>query len=84
MTKSIALEVASRGITANSSSPGFIATNMTDKLTEAQSEAILKNIPAGKMGTADDIAAAAIYLASEEASYITGQNLHINGGMYLI
>ena len=84
MTKSLALEVATRGITANCISPGFIETAMTGKLNEAQNEAILKNIPAGKMGTVGDIAAAVLFLASDSASYITGQNLHINGGMYLV
>jgi 3-oxoacyl-[acyl-carrier protein] reductase len=83
MTKSIALEVASRGITANVISPGFIATDMTKKLTEEQSNNIIKNIPQQKMGTADDIAYTAIFLASKESSYITGQNFHVNGGLYL-
>ena len=83
MSKSIALEIAARGITVNCISPGFIQTDMTSKLTEEQVAQITKNIPSGKMGKADDIASAAIFLASEEASYITGQNLHVNGGLYL-
>jgi len=83
LTKSIAQELASRNITANIISPGFIETDMTKNLNEQQSENILKNIPAKKMGTADDIAAATLYLASEEASYITGQTLHINGGLLM-
>ncbi|MFZ8864242.1 MAG: 3-oxoacyl-[acyl-carrier-protein] reductase [Rickettsiales bacterium] len=83
MSKSIALEIAARGITVNCISPGFIQTDMTNKLTEEQVAQITKNIPSGKMGQVDDIANAAIFLASDEASYITGQNLHINGGLYL-
>jgi len=83
LSKSIALEIASRNITVNCISPGFIATRMTEKLTDQQKEAILKNIPAGKMGRPEDIAFTATFLASEEASYITGQNFHVNGGMYL-
>mgnify|MGYP001794001062 CR=1 FL=1 len=84
MTKSLAAEVASRGITANCIAPGFIATPMTDALTDDQKEAINGSIPAGRMGTPDDIAAAALYLSSEEAAYVTGQTLHINGGMAMI
>ena len=84
MTKSFAQELATRGITANCIAPGFIESPMTDELNEKQKEAILKNVPAGKLGVADDIAAAAVYLASEEASYVTGQTLHINGGMAMI
>ncbi len=83
MSKSIALEIAARGITVNCISPGFIQTDMTNKLTEEQVAQITKNIPSGKMGQVDDISSAAIFLASDEASYITGQNLHINGGLYL-
>ncbi len=84
MTKSIALEVASRGITVNCISPGFIKTDMTDKLNDAQNEAILANIPTGAMGSAADIAHTAQFLASDAAGYITGQNIHVNGGLYLI
>ena len=83
MTKSVALEIASRGITVNCISPGFIATNMTDKLTDEQKSAIVNKIPCKALGKPEDIAAAAIYLASPAASYITGQNININGGMYL-
>ena len=84
MTKSIGMELASRNVTANCIAPGFIATPMTDGLNEKQKEAILGRIPAGRMGGAADIAAAVVYLASEEAGYITGQTLHINGGMAMI
>ena len=84
MTKSLAAEVASRNISVNCISPGFIATPMTDALTPAQKEALLARIPAGHMGTPADIAAAVVYLASAEAGYITGQTLHINGGMAMI
>ena len=83
MTKSIALEIAARGITVNCISPGFIETSMTDKLNETQKEAIVNNIPCKALGKPQDIAAASLYLASDAASYITGQNLHINGGLYL-
>jgi 3-oxoacyl-[acyl-carrier protein] reductase len=84
MSKSIAAEVASRGITVNCIAPGFIATAMTDKLSDAQKSGILAAIPAGRMGEADEIAAAALYLASIEAAYVTGQTLHVNGGMAMI
>jgi 3-oxoacyl-[acyl-carrier protein] reductase len=84
MMKSIAKEYARRGVTANCVAPGFIATAMTDKLNDKQREAILQMVPAGRLGTGDDIAAAVIYLASEEASYVTGQTLHVNGGMAMI
>jgi 3-oxoacyl-[acyl-carrier protein] reductase len=84
MTKSIAYEVASRNITANCVAPGFIATPMTDVLNEAQKQAIGTRIPAGRMGTAAEIAAAVVYLASDEAGYVTGQTLHANGGMAMI
>jgi len=84
MTKSLAQELASRGITANCIAPGFIESPMTDALNDKQRESILANVPAGKLGTGSDIAAAAVYLASDEASYITGQTLHINGGMAMI
>jgi 3-oxoacyl-[acyl-carrier protein] reductase len=83
-TKSIAQELASRGITANCIAPGFIASPMTDALNEAQKEAITKSIPAARLGQPDDIAAAVVYLASDQASYVTGQTLHVNGGMAMI
>lgn len=83
-TKSIAQEVASRGITANTIAPGFIESPMTDGLPEAQKTALLGGIPAGRLGQGGDIAAAAVYLASSEASYVTGQTLHVNGGMAMI
>jgi 3-oxoacyl-[acyl-carrier protein] reductase len=83
-TKSLAQEVASRNVTANCIAPGFIASPMTDVLTEAQKEAINGRIPAGRMGDASEIAAAAVYLASNEAAYVTGQTLHVNGGMAMI
>jgi len=81
MSKSIAYEVASRGITVNCVAPGFIATAMTDKLNDDQKSGILGQIPAGRMGEADEIAAATLYLASPEAAYVTGTTLHVNGGM---
>jgi len=84
LSKSIAAEVASRGITVNCVAPGFIATAMTEKLNEAQKSGILGAIPAGRMGDAQEIAAAVVYLASNEASYVTGQTLHVNGGMAMI
>jgi 3-oxoacyl-[acyl-carrier protein] reductase len=84
MTKSLAREVASRGITANCIAPGFIATAMTDVLAADLTAKIKENIPAAKFGTPDDIAAAALYLASTEAAYMTGQTLHVNGGMLMI
>ena len=84
MTKSIAQELAARNVTANCIAPGFIATPMTDVLNDKQKEAILSRIPAGRMGGTNDIAAAVIYLASEEAAYVTGQTLHVNGGMAMI
>ncbi len=84
MTKSLAREVASRGITANCIAPGFISTPMTDVLNEKQTASIKEAIPAQKFGTPDDIAAAAVYLASVEAAYMTGQTLHVNGGMIMI
>ncbi|UWR24950.1 3-oxoacyl-ACP reductase FabG [Sulfitobacter sp. S223] len=84
MSKSLAYEVASRGITVNAVAPGFIATAMTDKLTEDQKIGILGQIPAGRMGTPDEIASAVVYLASSEASYITGATLHVNGGMSML
>jgi 3-oxoacyl-[acyl-carrier protein] reductase len=84
MTKSIAHEVASRGITANMVAPGFIATPMTDKLNDDQKAAINGQIPTGRMGTPEEIAAAVLYLASPEAGYVTGATLHVNGGMAMI
>lgn len=83
-SKSLAQEVASRGITVNTIAPGFIASPMTDELNEAQRAATLAKIPAGDLGTGEDIAAAALYLASPEANYVTGQTLHVNGGMAMI
>ncbi len=81
MSKSIAYEVASRGITVNCVAPGFIETAMTDKLNDDQKGGILGQIPAGRMGTPEEIASAVLYLASDEAAYITGTTLHVNGGM---
>ncbi len=80
-TKSLAQEAATRGVTANCIAPGFIGSAMTDALNEQQKEAILTRIPAGRLGGADEVAAAAVYLASDEAAYVTGQTLHVNGGM---
>ncbi|EPX80176.1 3-oxoacyl-ACP reductase FabG [Litoreibacter arenae] len=84
MSKSLAYEVASRGITVNCIAPGFITTAMTDKLNDDQKADILGQIPAGRMGEAGEIAAAALYLASPEAGYTTGTTLHVNGGMAMI
>ena len=84
MMKSVAAEYARRGVTANCVAPGFIATPMTDKLNEKQREAILGRVPAGRLGTSEDVAAAVVYLASNEAGYVTGQTLHVNGGMAMI
>ena len=84
LTKSLAQELAARNVTVNAVAPGFIATPMTDVLNDKQKEAILGRVPAGKLGTPDDIAAAVLYLASEEAGYVTGQTLHVNGGMAMI
>ncbi len=81
MSKSIAYEVASRGITVNCVAPGFITTAMTDKLTDDQKSGILAQVPAGRMGDADEIAAAVLYLSSPEAAYVNGATLHVNGGM---
>ncbi len=80
-SKSLAAEVAARGITVNCVAPGFIATPMTDVLTDTQKTGIMASIPAGRMGTPDDVASCVVFLASEEASYVTGQTLHVNGGM---
>ena len=84
MSKSLAQELASRNITVNCIAPGFIETAMTDELNDKQKEAILASVPAGRLGHADEIAAGAAYLASEEAAYVTGQTLHINGGMAML
>jgi 3-oxoacyl-[acyl-carrier protein] reductase len=83
-TKAMAQEIASRNITVNCIAPGFIATPMTDVLTDDQKAKINANIPMNRMGTPDDIAAAAVYLASENAAYVTGQTIHVNGGMAMI
>ena len=82
LTKSLALEVANRGITVNSISPGFIDTSMTKSLNEKQREAILEKIPMGRMGLGEDVSSLALFLASEQANYITGQNIHVNGGLF--
>ncbi|MDJ0449755.1 MULTISPECIES: 3-oxoacyl-[acyl-carrier-protein] reductase [Methylocystis] len=84
MSKSLAGEVASRGVTVNCVAPGFIESPMTDGLTDAQKERILSAVPAGRLGTGADVAAAVVYLASVEAGYVTGQTLHVNGGMAMI
>jgi 3-oxoacyl-[acyl-carrier protein] reductase len=84
MVKSLAQEIASRNITVNAIAPGFIKSPMTDALTEPQKEAIMARIPAGRLGVGSDVAAGVVYLASEEAGYITGQTLHINGGMAMV
>ena len=84
MSKSLAAEVASRGVTVNCVAPGFIATAMTEALSDAQRDKLLGAIPAGRMGSPDEIAGAVVYLASDEARYVTGQTLHVNGGMAMI
>jgi len=84
MSKSLAAEVASRNITVNCVAPGFIQTAMTDVLTDQQKETIAQRIPSGRMGTAAEIAAAVVYLASEEAAYVTGATLQVNGGMAMV
>jgi 3-oxoacyl-[acyl-carrier protein] reductase len=84
MFKSIGKEYAKRGVTANCVAPGFIATPMTEKLNDKQREAILLMVPAGRLGAGADVAAAVVYLASDEAAYVTGQTLHVNGGMAMI
>ena len=83
LTKSLALEVATRGVTVNCISPGFIDTAMTAKLNDDQRSNIIEKIPMGRMGVGDDISSLALFLASNESSYITGQNIHVNGGMFL-
>jgi 3-oxoacyl-[acyl-carrier protein] reductase len=84
MSKSLAQEVASRGITVNCVAPGFIATAMTEALNDAQKEKLMGAIPVGRMGTAEEIASAVLYLASDEARYVTGHTLHVNGGMAMV
>ena len=84
MTKSLAYEVASRGITVNAVAPGFIVSNMTDVLTDAQKEAIMQKIPAKTLGTPDDVANVVAFLAAPESSYITGQTIHVNGGLLMV
>ncbi|MGY9107284.1 MAG: 3-oxoacyl-ACP reductase FabG, partial [Alphaproteobacteria bacterium] len=84
MSKSLASEIASRGITVNCIAPGFIKSPMTDGLNETQTNAVMSRIPAGRLGQGSDIGAACAYLASDEASYVTGQTLHVNGGMAMI
>jgi 3-oxoacyl-[acyl-carrier protein] reductase len=84
MMKSVAAEYAKRNVTANCIAPGIVASPMIDKLNDKQREAILGRVPVGKLGTGNDIAAAAVYLASEEAQYVTGQTIHVNGGMAMI
>jgi 3-oxoacyl-[acyl-carrier protein] reductase len=84
MTKALALEVASRGVTVNCVAPGFIATPMTDALNEKQREAALTRVPAGRLGKSEEVAAAVVYLASEAAAYVTGQTLHVNGGLAMV
>ena len=84
MTKSIASEVSSRGITVNCISPGYVVTAMTDKISDAAKENILQNTPVGRFGKAEEIADWAIYLASNEADYITGQNINVNGGLAMV
>ncbi|WP_146587989.1 3-oxoacyl-ACP reductase FabG [Puniceibacterium confluentis] len=84
MSKSLAYEVASRGITVNAVAPGFITTAMTDKLSDDQKAAILTQVPAGRMGEPEEIAAAVLYLSSPEAAYVTGTTLHVNGGMAML
>jgi 3-oxoacyl-[acyl-carrier protein] reductase len=84
LSKALAAEVAGRGVTVNVVAPGFIATAMTDKLSEAQQAAVLGQVPMGRMGEPRDVAAAVLYLASEEAAYVTGATLHVNGGMAML
>jgi len=84
MTKSLAAEVASRTVTVNCVAPGFISSPMTDALNEKQRDTILANVPAGRLGSGEDVAAAVVFLATAEAAYVTGQTLHVNGGMAMI
>jgi 3-oxoacyl-[acyl-carrier protein] reductase len=83
-TKSLAREVGSRGITVNVVAPGFIVTDMTDALSEETRKALMEQVPLGRLGSPDDIAHAVAFLASPQAAYITGETLHVNGGMYMI
>jgi len=83
-TKSLAQEVAQRSITVNCVAPGMIVSPMTDALTDQQKQMIMSRIPAGHLGVGEDIAAACVYLASDEAAYVTGQTLHVNGGMAMV
>jgi 3-oxoacyl-[acyl-carrier protein] reductase len=83
MTRALARELGSRGITVNCVAPGFIATDMTDGLTEAQKAGLLAQIPLGRLGSADEVAAAVAFLASPQAAYVTGTEMHVNGGMYM-
>jgi 3-oxoacyl-[acyl-carrier protein] reductase len=84
MIKSLAAEYAKRNVTANCIAPGFVKTPMTDALNDKQREAILTRVPAARLGTPEDIAAAAVYLSSNEAGYVTGQTIHVNGGMAMV
>ncbi len=84
MSKSLAGEVATRGITVNCIAPGFIATAMTESLSDDQKDKLVGAVPAGRLGTPEDVAACAVFLASDEAAYVTGQTLHVNGGMAMI
>jgi 3-oxoacyl-[acyl-carrier protein] reductase len=84
MAKALAAEVAGRGITVNCVAPGFIESAMTDALDGAQRGRILERVPAGRLGSGDDVAAAVVYLASTEAGYVTGQTLHVNGGLAMV
>ena len=84
MSKSLAGEVATRGITVNCIAPGFIATAMTESLSEEQKDRLVGAVPTGRLGTPEDVAACAVFLASDEAAYVTGQTLHVNGGMAMI
>jgi 3-oxoacyl-[acyl-carrier protein] reductase len=84
MSKSLAYEVASRNITVNTVAPGFVTSAMTDELTDKQREAIMQKVPAGRLGTATEVAACVVFLASEEAGYVTGHTLNVNGGMLMI
>jgi 3-oxoacyl-[acyl-carrier protein] reductase len=84
MTKSLAQEMASRNVTVNCVAPGFVKSAMTDALNEKQQAAILERVPARRLGAPDEIGAAVVYLASEEAAYVTGQTIHVNGGMLMI
>jgi 3-oxoacyl-[acyl-carrier protein] reductase len=83
-SKALAAEVASRGITVNVVAPGFIETPMTDELGESQREALLGRVPVGRLGTADEVASAVLFLASAESAYITGSTIHVNGGMAML